>query len=73
MMASACQWVKDSIYLKQTPRMVLYGFYDFNTVQKRLLQACLNEKETILFLPYEPTHAFEYVKTDIEVAQGEWF
>jgi len=66
LMASACPWVKDSIYLKQTPRMVLYGFYDFNTVQKRLLQACLDEKETILFLPYEPTHAFEYVKPTLK-------
>jgi ATP-dependent helicase/DNAse subunit B len=61
-MTSACQRVKDSIFLKQTPRMIIYGFYDFNIVQKRLLQACLNEKETIVFLPYEPTHAFEYVK-----------
>src|SRR4030043_1218399 len=60
-MTSACQWVKDSIYLKQTPKMIIYGFYDFNTVQKRLLQACLNEKETIVFLTYESAHAFEYV------------
>jgi len=61
-MTSACQRVKDSIYLKQTPKMIIYGFYDFNIVQKRLLQACLNEKETIVFLPYESAHAFEYVK-----------
>ena len=50
-MTSACQCAKDSIFLKQTPRMIIYGFYDFNIIQKRLLQACLNEKETIVFLP----------------------
>ena len=61
-MASACQWVKDSIYLKQTPRMIVYGFYDFNAVQKRFLQACLNDKGATLFLPYESSPAFEYVE-----------
>jgi ATP-dependent helicase/DNAse subunit B len=65
-MTSACQLVKDSMYLKQTPKMIIYGFYDFNIVQKRLLQACLNEKETIIFIPYEPTHAFEYVKPTLK-------
>ena len=72
-MTSACQWVKDSTYLKQTPKMIIYGFYDFNTVQKRLLQACLNEKETIVFLPYEPTHAFEYVKPTLKWLKGNGF
>jgi ATP-dependent helicase/nuclease subunit B len=72
-MTSACQWVKDSIYLKQTPKMILYGFYDFNIVQKRLLQACLNEKESIVFLPYEPTHAFEYVKPALKWLKDNGF
>jgi len=72
-MISACQWVKDSIYLKQTPKMIIYGFYDFNIVQKRLLQACLNEKETMVFLPYEPTHAFEYVKPTLNWLKDNGF
>ena len=67
-MISASQWVKDSIYLRQTPRMLIYGFYDFNAVQKRVLQACFDEKETTVFLPYEPTHAFEFVKPALK-----WF
>ncbi|HUL37512.1 MAG TPA: PD-(D/E)XK nuclease family protein [Thermodesulfobacteriota bacterium] len=61
-MRSACQCAKESIFLKQTPRMIIYGFYDFNIIQKKLLQACFNEKETTVFLPYELNHAFEYVK-----------
>ena len=72
-MTSACQWVKDSIYLKQTPKMIIYGFYDFNIVQKRLLQACLSEKETIIFIPYEPTHAFEYVKPTLKWVKDNGF
>lgn len=65
-MVSVSQWVMDSVYLKSTPKIVLYGFYDFNIVQKRLLQACLSEKETTMFLPYEPTRAFEYVKPTLK-------
>lgn len=59
---SAPRWVKESILFKRTSKILVYGFYDFNAVQKRLLQACFEEKETDVFLPYEPTHAFEYVK-----------
>jgi len=73
LMMSAYQWAKDSICLKQTPKMVVYGFYDFNTVQKRLLQACMNEKETIVFLPYESTHAFEFVKPTIKWLKDNGF
>ncbi len=70
---SACQWAKDSICLKQTPKTIIYGFYDFNIVQKRLLQTCINEKETIIFLPYEPTLAFEYVKPTLKWLKDNGF
>ncbi len=72
-MTSACQCAKDSIFLKQTPRMIIYGFYDFNIIQKQLLHSCLNEKETIVFLPYEPSHAFEYVKPTLNWLKDNGF
>jgi ATP-dependent helicase/nuclease subunit B len=62
LMISASQWVKDSICLRQAPKIMIYGFYDFNAAQKRLLQVCFDKKETVVFLPYEPTRAFEFVK-----------
>lgn len=68
LMISARQWVKDSIYLKQTPKMLIYGFYDFNASQREVLKACFEEKETMVFLPCEPTHAFEFVKPTLK-----WF
>lgn len=66
LMTAAHQWVKDSSYLKQTPKMLVYGFYDFNAAQRRLLQTCFDQKETTVFLPYEPTHAFEFVKPTLK-------
>jgi len=68
LMISSAQWVKDSICLRQTPKILIYGFYDFNASQKRVLQTCFDEKETTIFLPYEPTHAFEFVKPALK-----WF
>jgi ATP-dependent helicase/DNAse subunit B len=72
-MTSASQLVSDSIYLKKTPTMIIYGFYDFNIVQKRLLQACLKEKGAIIYIPYEPTHAFEYVKPALKWLKDNGF
>ncbi len=62
LMVYAAQWVEDSLFIKETPRILIYGFYDFNEAQRRLLQACMNLKETKVFFPYEPTPAFEFVK-----------
>ncbi|NWG02419.1 MAG: exodeoxyribonuclease V subunit gamma [Syntrophaceae bacterium] len=62
LMMKGSQWVKDSSQLKETPKILVYGFYDFNTTQKKFLQACFSDKETIFFLPHEPTPAFEFVK-----------
>jgi len=66
LMTYATQWLKESIYLNQTPKNIIYGFYDFNTVQKRLLTAFFSEKETVFFLPYEPIPAFDYVKPTLK-------
>lgn len=62
LMLYAARWIGDSSFIKQTPRMLIYGFYDFNEVQRRLLQACSDLKETKVFFPYEPTPAFEFAK-----------
>ena len=62
LMVSANQWVKESAFFRQTPKILIYGFYDFNQAQKRLLQTCFDEKPSTAFLPYEPTQAFEFVK-----------
>ncbi len=62
LMVSANQWVKNFSCLQETPKILVYGFYDFNAAQRRFLKTCFGEKETTTFLPYEPTPAFEFVK-----------
>ncbi len=62
LMMKGSQWVRDSSQLKETPKILVYGFYDFNTVQKKFLRACFSDREATFFLPYESTPAFEFVK-----------
>ncbi len=62
LMTLASKWVKDFIHLRYTPKLFIYGFYDFNAAQKRLIQACVEEKPTTIFIPYEPTPAFEFAR-----------
>ena len=66
LMLSAVQWVKDSPDWQETPKVLIYGFYDFNEAQKRLLLACFEKKEAWVFLPFEPTPSFKYVKPAME-------
>ena len=49
-----------------------YGFYDFNEVEKHIIKACCEIKDTTLFVPYEAGPAFEYARTTLEwlYAQG---
>lgn len=73
LMVSAGPWVRDSALFQQTPRILIYGFYDFNAAQKRLLEACFDKKEAIAFIPYEPTLAFEFVKPALEWLKDSGF
>lgn len=62
LMLKGAQWAGDWPLLRETPRLLVYGFYDFNAVQKRFLRACFDHREAIFFLPYEASPAFEFVK-----------
>lgn len=66
LMVSANSWVRDSVFLKQTPGIMIYGFYDFNAAQKQLLETCFDGKEATAFIPYEHTPAFEFAKPALE-------
>ncbi|MGQ9646272.1 MAG: PD-(D/E)XK nuclease family protein [Thermodesulfobacteriota bacterium] len=68
LMMKGAQWVKDSSHLKESPKILVYGFYDFNTVEKKFLEACFRDQETTFFFPSESTPAFEFVKPALD-----WF
>ncbi len=67
------QWAGDSPTLRETPKLLFYGFYDFNAVQKRLLRTCFHDREAICFLPYEDSPAFEFVKATISWLREKGF
>jgi ATP-dependent helicase/nuclease subunit B len=48
--------------------VIIYGFYDFNMLEKRLIKACSAASNVTALVPYEPTPAFEYAVSAIS-----WF
>lgn len=52
--------------VRQTPAVIIYGFYDFNESQRCLLEACCRRKEALVFLPYEKNGPFAYVEPTLE-------
>jgi ATP-dependent helicase/nuclease subunit B len=54
--------------IRRAQAILIYGFYDFNSLQRRLLTACMQIKDTFAFVPYEPSRVFDYVRPTLE-----WF
>ncbi|MBM3308398.1 MAG: hypothetical protein FJY74_08735, partial [Candidatus Eisenbacteria bacterium] len=50
------------------PPLFLYGFYDLNALQKRLVAACCAATETRVYVPWADIAAFRYARPTLE-----WF
>lgn len=45
------------------PAFFIYGFYDFNFIQRALLNECMQVSDCIAFSPYKKTAAYHFAKT----------
>jgi len=50
------------------PPLVVYGFYDLNPLQKRLVAACAGRADTVVFFPFVESASFDYARPTLE-----WF
>jgi len=46
--------------LNEALRILIYGFYDFNPLQRQLVESLMRSKPTTLFFPYEQDIAYTY-------------
>jgi RecB family exonuclease len=69
----ACEGVADTKLVQQSRAVLIYGFYDLNEVQKRLVKACLDLKPMTAFVPFEDQRAFGFVEPIIEWFRAEGF
>ena len=44
------------------PNLFIYGFYDFNHLQRQLIEALVKRAATLVFMPYHPSEAFRYAE-----------
>ena len=70
---AACEGVADIKLIQQSPAVLIYGFYDLNEVQKKLVRACLDLKPMAAFVPFEDQRAFGFVEPIIEWFKAEGF
>jgi RecB family exonuclease len=69
----AADLIPEDTLLQNSAGVIAYGFYDFNELEKRIIHACFENKETTLFVPYEPTPAFAYAEPTIEWLKSDGF
>lgn len=50
--------------------LFIYGFYDFNPLQRRLLEAVLQKKEPLIFFPWREGVAFDYALPSLTWLKG---
>lgn len=48
--------------------LTVYGFYDLNPLQKRLVAACAERTDTVVFFPFVDTASFDYARPTLD-----WF
>jgi ATP-dependent helicase/nuclease subunit B len=69
----AARLIPESAVIQQASGVIVYGFYDFNTVQQHLLESCIESRETAFLVPYRPEPAFKYAEPAIAWLRSNGF
>ncbi|MCK4513054.1 hypothetical protein KAW64_15010, partial [bacterium] len=67
MMSAAADRIRDEPALVPSP-LTVYGFYDLNSLQRRLVAACIGASDVTVFFPYLDTEDWTYARPTLE-----WF
>jgi superfamily I DNA/RNA helicase/RecB family exonuclease len=73
LMREAARVIPTSGMIDDASAIIVYGFYDFNTLQQRLLQSCFESRDTVCFVPYEPKPAFKYAQPAVSWLKSNAF
>jgi ATP-dependent helicase/nuclease subunit B len=73
LMREAARLIPTSGLFGEASAIIVYGFYDFNALQQRLLQSCFQTRDTVCFVPYEPRPAFKYAEPAIKWLESAGF
>jgi RecB family exonuclease len=70
---TACREVAASRLVTGSSAILIYGFYDLGTLQKRFVCACLQANNMTTFVPFSPERAFDYVRPFIGWLKSQGF
>jgi ATP-dependent helicase/DNAse subunit B len=69
----ACREAAGSKLLSESSALLIYGFYDFDALQKRFATSCSEGNNMIAFVPFAPERAFDYVRPFIAWLKSQGF
>ena len=72
-MMAASRGVPETRLIRQSPAVLIYGFYDLDEVQRRIVKACVDIKPVTAFVPFEDERAFELVGPIVAWFRAEGF
>jgi RecB family exonuclease len=66
LMRAAADAAASSAWLAGVKRLLFYGFYDLNPLQRLLLRRCADVTDTVVLFPFVDGHAFDYARPTLE-------
>ncbi len=72
-MLAAADHLASSPLVRGALSILVYGFYDLNALQKKLLEKCIDVKDTVAFVPFDRQRAFEFAEPILRWMESRGF
>ncbi len=66
LMAEAESSIDGDRWFSSLEKLVFYGFYDLNPIQRSFVRKCIQGKETAFLMPFVETPAFDYARPTLD-------
>jgi len=72
-MLEAAAHLVDAPLVRDAASFVVYGFYDFNSLQRKLLERCIEAKDTVALMPFQDSRAFDFARPTLRWLESNGF
>ena len=72
-MLAAAEHLASAQLVRSASSILVYGFYDLNALQKRILEKCIEVKNTVVFMPFEDRRAFDFARPTLRWMESKGF
>ncbi len=72
-MLAAAEHLASSPLVRSASSILVYGFYDLNALQRKIIEKCIDVKDTAAFVPFDRQRAFEFVRPTLRWMESKGF